>query len=57
MTQRYNCRLYQEGKPCSMTAERIQELENVGFKWEVRAYNGSWNERFEQLRVTPSTKY
>ena len=40
-----------------MTAERIQELENVGFKWEVRAYNGSWNERFEQLRVTPSTKY
>ena len=49
MTQRYNCKLYQERKPCSMAAERIQELE--------KAHNGSWNERFEQLRVTPSTKY
>jgi hypothetical protein len=25
--------LYQEGKPSPITAERIQKLESVGFKW------------------------
>ena len=48
--QRYKFKLHQEGKPSSMTAERIQELESVDFEWEVRAHNGSWNERFDQLR-------
>ena len=48
--QRARYRLYQEGKPSHMTAERIQELENVGFKWDVRAHIVSWNERFEELR-------
>ena len=32
-TQRTQYKLYQEGKPSSMTAERIQKLESVGFKW------------------------
>ena len=31
-TQRKNYRLYQEGKPGPMTAERIRELESVEFK-------------------------
>jgi hypothetical protein len=46
--QRNNYRLYQEGKPSSMTAERISELESVGFEWEPST--AFWNERLEQLR-------
>jgi hypothetical protein len=48
LVQRRNCRLYQEGKPSRMTAERIRELECLEFKWEQTYIN--WNERFEQLR-------
>jgi hypothetical protein len=51
MMQRSNYRLQQEGKPSTMTAERIQELESVDFELEVRAHNGSsWSVRFEELR-------
>ena len=32
-TQRYKYKLYQEGKPSPITAERIQELESIGFDW------------------------
>jgi hypothetical protein len=32
-TQRSNYRLYQGGKPSSMTEKRIRELESVGFEW------------------------
>ena len=45
--QRYQCELYQERKPSSMTAERIRDLENDGFKWEQTYL--TWNEQFEQL--------
>ena len=31
--QRSHYKLYQEGKPSSMTAERIREFESMGFKW------------------------
>ena len=48
-TQRSNYRLYQEGKPNSMTAEHIRELESVQFKWELSSF--SWNERFGQLHA------
>ena len=50
--QRYKFKLHQEGKPSSMTAERIQELESVGFQWGTSKTDlrSSWNERFEQLR-------
>ena len=46
--QRSNYRLYQEGKPCHITAERIRELESVGFEWEPNSL--CWDERFEELR-------
>ena len=46
--QRSNYRLYQEGLPSPVTAERIRALESVGFEWETTS--GVWNERFEQLR-------
>ena len=32
--ERYQYRLYQEGKPSPMTEERIRELESIEFKWE-----------------------
>ena len=32
-TQRSNYKLHQEGKPSSITAERIRELESIGFDW------------------------
>ena len=37
-TQRTTYKYYQQGKPCSMTAERIRELKSVGFKWGARNY-------------------
>ena len=46
--QRSYYRLYQEGKPCRITAERIQALDSVEFQWELNDL--TWNERFEQLR-------
>jgi hypothetical protein len=46
--QRSNYKLYQEGKPNPMTAERIRQLESVGFEWDTTV--GLWNERFEQMR-------
>ena len=46
--QRSNYRLFQEGKASPITAERIEELESLEFKWEQHYV--SWNERFEQLR-------
>jgi hypothetical protein len=33
--QRSNYRLYQEGTPSPMTAERIRELDSVEFQWEL----------------------
>ena len=46
-TQRRNYRLYQRGKPSSMTEELIRALNGVGFNWE--ATNASWNALLEQL--------
>ena len=46
--QRTNYKCYHEGTPSQLTAERMRELESIGFKWEP--HNGSWNEHFQQLR-------
>ena len=48
LTQRYNYRLYQEGKPSPMTAKRIRELERIGFAWGS-SQTDSWSVRFQQL--------
>ena len=45
--QRSDYRMYQGGKPSSMTAERIRLLESVGFDWGTN--NASWNTLLEQL--------
>ena len=46
-TQRSDYRMYQGGKPSSMTAERIRLLESVGFDWGTNY--ASWNTLLEQL--------
>jgi hypothetical protein len=49
--QRNNYRLYQGGKPSSMTEERIRELESVGFEWGTSKTDltSMWSVRFQQL--------
>eukprot|EP00977_Amphora_coffeiformis_P023500 scaffold13479_cov166-Amphora_coffeaeformis.AAC.12 len=36
--QRRQYKLHQEGKPSNMTPQRVRELENLGFEWELRSY-------------------
>ena len=45
--QRQYYKLHQEGKSSSMTEERIQTLNAVGFDW--RSTYSSWNEQFQEL--------
>ena len=47
--QRSNYRLYQEGKPSPMTAERFCDLENVGLE-AGKSKTAIWSVRFQQLR-------
>lgn len=35
---------------CSMTAERVEKLESIGFTWTLRVLEDIWDERFEQLK-------
>jgi hypothetical protein len=37
--QRRQYKLFRDGKPSNMTLERIQELESLGFEWELRGSN------------------
>jgi hypothetical protein len=45
--QRYQYKLLQEGKPSTMTEDRIQRLEDVGFVWQ--SHNSSWERRVSEL--------
>lgn len=46
--QRYQYRLRQEEKDSSMTADRVQKLEEVGFVWDSHA--AAWQERLSELK-------
>jgi hypothetical protein len=46
--QRYNYKLYHEGKPSPMTAERSRELESIGFDWGT-SNKTDWSAQFQQL--------
>jgi hypothetical protein len=53
MTQRAHYKLHQEGKSSSMTEERIQTFNDVGFNWRATPTTGAtapWNERFLELK-------
>jgi hypothetical protein len=50
-TQRKNYRWLQEGKPSSMTEDRIRELESIGFDWGTSKTDlaSIWSVRIQQL--------
>jgi len=45
--QRYHYKLYQEGRPSTMTPYRIQALQDIGFVWDSQ--ETSWNEKYAEL--------
>jgi hypothetical protein len=47
MTQRKQYKVYQEGKTSAMTPFRIQELENMGFVWNI--LGTTWQDRLSEL--------
>jgi len=42
-------KLFQEGKKSSMTLERIQKLESIGFVWAKRKGPEAWETKFREL--------
>lgn len=54
--QRHAYRLLKDGKPTTMTPERVQQFNDLGMVWSIlkqstkpRAERKSWQERFEEL--------
>eukprot|EP00978_Attheya_sp_CCMP212_P006714 scaffold15573_cov69-Attheya_sp.AAC.1 len=48
--QRTHYRLLQEGKDSSLTIDRCEKLESIGFEFNYRAtFFSSWNQRFQEL--------
>jgi len=49
--QRKQYRLYESGKPTSMTSVRVVKLEAIGFKWALQKHTcmKSWAERYAEL--------
>ena len=45
--QRRQYKFYAEGKPSSMTADRIKRLEEVGFEWDMRRSRGDGQESYD----------
>jgi hypothetical protein len=46
--QRYEYRKYLEGKASQITLSRIQELDSMGFEWEV-SVTATWEDRLSEL--------
>jgi Helicase associated domain len=46
--QRYHYKKFREQRPNSMTTQRIELLNEIGFEWNV--FDAQWNEKFERLR-------
>lgn len=45
--QRYQYKLKQEGKRSTLSDERVEALENIGFVWD--SHRAVWDERFNEL--------
>jgi hypothetical protein len=52
--QQANYKLYRDGKPSTMTAARIQQLQDLGFKWG-EPLELSWEERLAELKDYTNT--
>ena len=48
--QRTEYRKLQSGKPSSLTQQRVDELNRLGFAWTVRESHSSWMDRFTELK-------
>ncbi|KAL3758562.1 hypothetical protein ACHAWU_008316 [Discostella pseudostelligera] len=48
--QRTEYRKMQNGKPSSLTPERVDELNRLGFTWTVRDNQSSWEDRYNELK-------
>ena len=46
--QRYQYRLKQEGRQCTLTDDRVLALKQIGFIWD--SHKAAWEERFNDLR-------
>lgn len=46
--QRYHYKKFREQRPNSMTTQRIELLNEIGFEWNV--FDAQWNEKYERLR-------
>lgn len=46
--QRYQYKLMMEGKPSTMTEDRVRALEEIGFVWDSQG--AAWEERLDELR-------
>ncbi len=48
--QRTEYRKMQNGKPSSMTQQRVEDLTRLGFTWAIRDCHTSWEDRFNELK-------
>jgi hypothetical protein len=48
--QRTEYRKMQNGKPSSMTQQRVDELSRLSFTWAIRDSHTSWEDRFNELK-------
>ncbi len=53
--QRSELKKMDAGKPTSLTPERIQDLNKLGFKWALRESHVSWEDRYEELKQFKDT--
>ena len=49
MMMRTDHRFLREGKPTSLTSEKIQLLTKIGFNWQLLERKYTWQEQFERL--------
>jgi len=53
--QRSELRKMEAGKATSLTPERIQDLNKLGFTWALRESHVSWEDRYEELKQFKDT--
>ena len=47
--QRAQYRLYRDGKPSALTADKVSQLEELGFRWQIaRDRDSVWTEMLER---------
>ena len=59
--QRTHYRYMREGKPSSMTSQRVKSLQDIGLKWNLNkhersrsTYDAAWHEKYKELKIFKS---